>query len=97
MQNVNQLTHTRTLALSLACREHTPTFRGFDSWLGYLAGGEDYYEHTVGINGTKALDMREQARPYCGADCSTPRPDLVGAYSTHIFTQRAPWFQWEIE
>ena len=59
------------------------------SWLGYLTGGEDYYSHSTGVGGTKVLDMREQARPHCGANCSTVRFDLVGNYSTHVFTQRA--------
>ena len=25
--------------------EHTPTFRGFNSYLGYYNGGQDYYSH----------------------------------------------------
>ena len=69
--------------------EHTPAFRGYDSWLGYLTGGETYYTHGTHVGGVPVLDFREQSSARCGANCSTPRPDLVGAYSTHVFTQRA--------
>merc|ERR1712232_847792 len=38
---------------------HTPTMRGFDSWLGYYNADEDYLTHTCG-GGTcgRGLDLR---------------------------------------
>jgi arylsulfatase A-like enzyme len=33
--------------LGLCDERYTPTFRGFDSFLGFLGGGEDYFSHTM--------------------------------------------------
>ena len=49
--------------------EHTPTFRGFDSFLGYYGGGEDYYSHNIGH---AVHDFRYDAHSQCGAGCSVP-------------------------
>ena len=39
---------------------HTPTMRGFDSWLGYYNADEDYITHSCGGGscGEKAIDLR---------------------------------------
>lgn len=63
----------------------TPTFRGYDSYMGYYTGGEDYISHSsAGV-----LDFRLDGCAQCGANCSTPLWDAVGKYSTHLFTERA--------
>ena len=66
--------------------EHTPTFRGFDSFLGYYSGDEDYFAHTGDCGG---FDFHRADRANCGANCSRALWELQGQYSTHVFTSRA--------
>eukprot|EP00049_Salpingoeca_infusionum_P023044 m.10096 g.10096 ORF g.10096 m.10096 type:complete len:582 (-) comp5526_c0_seq1:2336-4081(-) len=63
----------------------TPTFRGFNSFLGFYGGGEDYFTHTQRM----AYDMHREAKPECGKGCSQHAFDLAGKYSTTIFTNEA--------
>ncbi len=64
---------------------HTPTFRGFDSFLGFYSGGEDYFTHIAG----GAYDMRSDASPECGAGCSKVLSSAQGRYSTTVFSEEA--------
>eukprot|EP00730_Choanoeca_flexa_P012448 TRINITY_DN4284_c0_g1_i1.p1 TRINITY_DN4284_c0_g1~~TRINITY_DN4284_c0_g1_i1.p1 ORF type:complete len:569 (+),score=147.90 TRINITY_DN4284_c0_g1_i1:3-1709(+) len=64
---------------------YTPTFRGFNSFLGFYSGGEDYFQHTT----SGAYDMHRDASPNCGPGCSQPAFDLKGTYSTTAFTDQA--------
>jgi arylsulfatase B len=61
--------------------EFTPAFRGFDSFLGYFTGGEDYFQHKE----WGGYDFREQSSSRCGQNCSVARWDLAGHYSTQVF------------
>jgi arylsulfatase B len=63
----------------------TPTFRGFDSFVGFYSGGEDYFQHTS----SGAYDFRRDDSPNCGANCSRIAWQDQGAYSTTIFAEEA--------
>ncbi|KAL1504270.1 hypothetical protein AB1Y20_010679 [Prymnesium parvum] len=66
--------------------EHTPTFRGFDSFLGYYSGDEDYFAHTGDCGG---FDLHDERSARCGPNCSRHMWEAQGVYSTHLFTSRA--------
>lgn len=61
-------------------KEYTPTYRGFDSHLGYWTGHHDYNDHTAVEDQYWGLDMRRNLEPAW---------DLHGQYSTDIFTKEA--------
>jgi len=62
----------------------TPTFRGFDSFLGYLYGAEDYYTHQL----AGYFDLRNDTQPNCGPECSKNIGQAFnGTYSTYIFAE----------
>ena len=69
--------------LGLCDERMTPTFRGFDSFTGYLLGAEDYFEHTRSWNGASGLDFRNGT----GANKLPPAcRSGNGTYSTELFT-----------
>ena len=71
--------------LGFCDERYTPTFRGFDSFTGYLCGAEDYYQHTRGYNGYKGLDFRNSTS--LSSAGKLPPADYThnGSYSAHIF------------
>jgi len=64
---------------------HTPTFRGFQTYLGFYTGGEDYFRHST----KNVFDLRRDFGVKCGAGCSEVAWEELGRYSTEIFTERA--------
>ena len=72
--------------LGFAKEEWTPTFRGFQSFVGFYTGGEDYFSHVA----AGAYDFREDVGERCGASTNCSRvDDRRGEYSTEVFGQRA--------
>lgn len=65
--------------------EFTPTFRGFDSFMGFYHGGEDYFKHSS----FGYYDMRRDPSPQCGNGCSEIAWDAMNKYSTTIFSEEA--------
>ncbi len=57
-----------------------PTGKGFDTFLGYYGGAEDYFKHTE----SGANDMHNDVGPQLTPDLSNK-----GEYSTFIYTRRA--------
>ncbi|KAK9297061.1 hypothetical protein QLX08_009083 [Tetragonisca angustula] len=66
--------------LGFYTKEYTPTYRGFDSHLGFWSGHHDYFDHSAVESPYWGLDMRR------GLD---PAWDLHGQYSTDVFTKEA--------
>ncbi|XP_077545815.1 arylsulfatase I-like [Haemaphysalis longicornis] len=62
---------------------YTPTFRGFDSFLGHYTEGIDYYNHSAYYDGGHVgLDFWLNRNPLRSAD---------GQYSTNLYGQRAKY------
>lgn len=73
---------------------HTPTFRGFESFYGFYGGSENYYTHGATEykrrGGKKnIIDFRRDASEFCGIGCSEVPVRDIGQYSTDLFTREA--------
>ncbi|KAL1441159.1 hypothetical protein MTO96_008894 [Rhipicephalus appendiculatus] len=64
--------------------EHTPTWRGFDTFFGYYNFGGFYFNHSVEWQGHCGVDLW-----YNVGRSIQPVTHLNGVYSTHAFTRRA--------
>lgn len=65
--------------------DYTPTFRGFDSFVGFYTGGEDYFTH----QSSGGYDFRNDTAPQCGENCSQVLWAAEGKYSTTVFAEEA--------
>jgi arylsulfatase B len=73
--------------LGLCDERYTPTFRGFDSFTGYLLGAEDYYYHNRSDSGFSGLDLRRSAASGASGRLPPACTSEAGVYSTSVFTQ----------
>eukprot|EP00756_Hemistasia_phaeocysticola_P020231 Hpha_TRINITY_DN15709_c5_g11::TRINITY_DN15709_c5_g11_i1::g.37351::m.37351/K01135/ARSB; arylsulfatase B len=71
--------------LGLYKEELTPTFRGFESFYGFYGGGEDYFTHVSG----GAYDFHRDPQLKCNSSCRQIPSDVVGQYSTTLFSEEA--------
>ncbi|XP_055939005.1 arylsulfatase B-like isoform X2 [Argiope bruennichi] len=73
--------------LGYQTKEFTPTYRGFDSYLGYFNGYIDYYDHTI----YEKTNLTTKPK-YFGLDFQMGTDILKGQqgkYATHLFTETA--------
>eukprot|EP00041_Stephanoeca_diplocostata_P024014 m.600849 g.600849 ORF g.600849 m.600849 type:complete len:645 (+) comp22435_c0_seq3:90-2024(+) len=75
-------------------KEQTPTFRGFDSWVGYMHAEENYFTQMFGA-ANNPTDSTCEGNACCGVDllqgdaANVIGPSkLNGTYSTYLYTQR---------
>jgi len=73
--------------LGFCDERYTPTFRGFDSHLGYLEGAEDYFLHTRSDSGFTGLDFRASTLHSAGI-LPNATEAYKGTYSAHVFAER---------
>jgi len=73
--------------------EFTPVFRGYESYLGFLGGGESYFDHALRwletTGGNSDYDFSRQTGERCGEGCGTVELSANNHYSTHLLTAEA--------
>eukprot|EP01060_Flectonema_neradi_P006604 TRINITY_DN1446_c5_g1_i1.p1 TRINITY_DN1446_c5_g1~~TRINITY_DN1446_c5_g1_i1.p1 ORF type:complete len:572 (+),score=118.17 TRINITY_DN1446_c5_g1_i1:72-1718(+) len=72
--------------LGLCDARYTPTYRGFETYTGYLLGDEDYFNHTHVDHNTPYLDLRQGHEENI---LPPPLTNKTGIYSAHLFTSAA--------
>lgn len=73
--------------LGAACKEHTPTKRGFDTHFGYWSGFVGYFNYEV--SAPSPLDPKQNFTGFDLRDNFTPQWGLKGQYATELFTKKS--------
>lgn len=73
--------------------EHTPTFRGFDTFFGSYGGSVYYFNYSAPVlrnlpPDQQYYDLHREEQPRCGIGC-TVMEDYQGMYSTQLFSREA--------
>ncbi|XP_078667488.1 arylsulfatase B-like isoform X1 [Branchiostoma floridae x Branchiostoma belcheri] len=67
-------------------KEYLPTRRGFDTFFGFLGGGEDYFTHRIP---NEVVETPDTYRAFDFWDGSSPCLTENGTYSTHLFARKS--------
>ena len=72
--------------LGFARESDLPESRGFDRWLGYLEGGEDYYTREAKVNTASCTTTHDFWFGVPGKGRPVGKPEYYMEYSTHAYT-----------
>lgn len=77
--------------LGFKLKEFTPTFRGFDSFVGFYNSMEDYWTHwgPSAQGRCSGVDLSNSSGANDPAGISAASPDMNGTYSSMIYSRRA--------
>ncbi|CAG9855683.1 unnamed protein product [Phyllotreta striolata] len=73
--------------LGAACKEHTPTKRGFDTHFGYWNGYVGYFSYEINVS--QPIDTTKNFSGFDLHDALSPQWAYQGQYATELFTKKS--------